>query len=279
MFSGGLLTRRAPFHRSSVALHSVNPFANILNAITTGMTDPLDEFDPKGFLRQFAFPKAQKNENILEGVEWPPEFPFTDSSFRRFDESHDGRFYDSPRLVQHIDDGARAALTWYYTNALPGGENTAHLDLCSSWVSHFPTDYRPKRCAGLGMNEYELSQNEKLTERVVHDMNKDPRLPFDDNSFDVITNVVSVDYLNKPREVFREMYRVLKPGGLAIMSFSNRCFPTKAIAVWLQSSDLQHCGIVGSYFRYANFTNIQAYDVSRPMSDPMYVVRGNKPDT
>ena len=45
--------------------------------------------------------------------------------------------------------------------------------------------------------------------------------------FQVITNTVSVDYLSKPIEVFKEMHRVLKPGGTAIMSFSNRCFPTK----------------------------------------------------
>lgn len=38
---------------------------------------------------------------------------------------------------------------------------------------------------------------------------------------------MSVDYLTKPIEVFQEMHRCLKPGGVAIMSFSNRCFPTK----------------------------------------------------
>ncbi len=55
----------------------------------------------------------------------------------------------------------------------------------------------------------------------------DATLPYEDNSFDVVTNAVSVDYLTRPLEVFREMHRVLKPGGQAIMSFSNRCFPTK----------------------------------------------------
>ena len=43
-----------------------------------------------------------------------------------------------------------------------------------------------------------------------------------------VCNVVSVDYLTRPREIFRETHRVLRPGGRAIMSFSNRCFQTKA---------------------------------------------------
>lgn len=77
------------------------------------------------------------------------------------------------------------------------------------------------------MNEAELKRNAVLTDYEVKDLNQDPKLPYEDNTFDVITNAVSVDYLNKPMEVFREMHRVLKPGGRAIMSFSNRCFPTK----------------------------------------------------
>ena len=77
------------------------------------------------------------------------------------------------------------------------------------------------------MNEEELARNPVLTEFAVQDLNSSPKLPYADNSFDVITNAVSVDYLNKPIEVFKEMHRVLKPGGRAVMSFSNRCFPTK----------------------------------------------------
>lgn len=79
----------------------------------------------------------------------------------------------------------------------------------------------------MGLNADELKRNPVLTEYSVKDLNVDPNLPYEDNSFDTITNVVSVDYLSKPFEIFKEMHRVLKPGGRAIMSFSNRCFPTK----------------------------------------------------
>lgn len=151
--------------------------------------------------------------------------------------------------------------------------------MCSSWISHYPKGYKQERIVGLGLNEAELQRNGVLTEYVVRDLNVDPTLPFADNSFDVITNVVSVDYLTKPLEIFKEMHRVLKPGGLAAMSFSNRCFFTKAISVWTSTGDLDHVMIVGSYFHYGGgFEPAQALDISPSpgRSDPMYIVYSRK---
>ncbi|XP_042501512.1 uncharacterized protein LOC122079261 isoform X4 [Macadamia integrifolia] len=192
-------------------------------------------------------------EQVLKNVEWPEQFPFKEEDFQRFDESPDLLFYETPRFVTHIDDPAIAALTKYYSEVFPPSNTpgVSLLDLCSSWVSHFPAGYKQERIVGMGMNEEELKQNPILTEYVVQDLNVTPKLPFEDNSFDVITNVVSVDYLAKPIDVFKEMYRVLKPGGLAIMSFSNRCFWTKAISIWTSTGDAEHVLIVGSYFHYA----------------------------
>merc|ERR1712151_390839 len=112
-----------------------------------------------------------------------------------------------------------------------------------------------------------LTANEQATEWHVQDLNTDPKLPFGDNEFDFVTNVVSVDYLSRPREVFNEIHRVMKPGGLAIMSFSNRCFPTKAIAMWIadMSDGPGHCQIVGNYFRFCpegGWNHISAADIS-----------------
>ncbi|KAI3837396.1 hypothetical protein MKX03_018113 [Papaver bracteatum] len=231
-----------------------------------------------------AFAKQQSAppiEEILKNVDWPADFPYTAEDFQRFDESSDLVFYESPRFVTHIDDPAIAALTKYYSKVFPPSNTPgiSILDLCSSWVSHFPAGYKQDKVVGMGMNEEELKRNPVLTEYIVQDLNVDPQLPFEDNSFDVITNVVSVDYLTKPIDVFKEMCRVLKPGGLAIMSFSNRCFFTKAISIWTSTGDPHHVLIVGSYFHYAGgFEPPQALDISpNPgRSDPMYIVYSRK---
>lgn len=228
---------------------------------------------------------AQVNEfeQILKDPKWPAQFPFPDSAFKRFDEQVDTAFYSAPRFVYHIDERAVGAITKYYSQVFPasGNKDVAILDICSSWVSHYPEGYTAGRVAGLGMVKEELERNTQLTEFVVQDLNASPKLPYADNSFDFITNVVSVDYLTKPIEVFKEMHRCLKPGGQAIMSFSNRCFPTKAISIWTQTGDLDHAYIVGSYFHYSvpgGFTEPEGKDISPSpgRSDPMYVVYASK---
>lgn len=220
-------------------------------------------------------------EEALKNAEWPAEFPFRAEDFQRYDESPDTSFYSSPRFVTHIDDAAIRALTKYYETALPppNTPGTAVLDMCSSWISHYPRNYKQERIVGMGLNEEELKRNQVLSEYVVQDLNVNTSLPFEDNSFDAITNAVSVDYLCKPLEVFKEMHRVLKPGGLAAMSFSNRCFWTKAISIWTSTGDLDHCLIVGAYFHYAGgFEPPQALDISpNPgRTDPMYVIFSRK---
>eukprot|EP00884_Botryococcus_braunii_P016808 jgi/Botrbrau1/3810/Bobra.0183s0042.2 len=223
--------------------------------------------------------------SVLDKPNWPDAPPYRPEDFQRYDESPDNDFYETPRFVTHIDDPAIAALQKFYARSFPNpGQDVALLDLCSSWISHYPNPYQAARISGLGMNEAELARNPILTDYVVKDLNVDPSLPYEDASFDVITNAVSVDYLVKPFEVFKEMHRVLKPGGLAIMSFSNRCFPTKAIAVWTATSDADHVWIVGSYFHYSvpgGFTPPKAEDITPApgffgKTDPMYVVYARK---
>jgi len=186
-----------------------------------------------GFRFPVAFSTKGMIEKVLQTPKWPDEWPYTEEDFRRMDESDDSYFYDQPRLVYHIDDPAVSALTAYYARHFKDGDDV--LDICSSWVSHYPKDWKGGKVVGLGMNEYELSQNPLLSEYVVKDLNKDPTLPFADASFDKVTCVVSVDYLNKPLQVFKEIGRVLRTGGECILSMSNRCFPTKAFQIWLQT--------------------------------------------
>lgn len=213
-------------------------------------------------------------EKVLENPKWPAEWPYTDLDFKRMDESDDKIFYDTPRLCYHIDDGAVSALTQYYQESLKDGDDV--LDICSSWVSHYPKEWKGGNVAGLGMNDYELSQNPQLNSYVVKDLNEDPIFPFEDKSFDKVTCVVSVDYLNKPLEVFKEIGRVLRPGGECIISMSNRCFPTKAFQIWLQTNDLEHIFITGSFFHYSGMFDPPTCSDRSPnpgMSDPLFIVK------
>jgi SAM-dependent methyltransferase len=171
---------------------------------------------------------------------------FPDGFFERADPSPDPDFYAAPRLVTHIDDRAVDAVGALYDELGVGGDV---LDLMSSWVSHLRTP--PRSLTVLGLNAVELDANAMATARVVHDLNADPRLPFADASFDAVVNCVSVDYLVEPVVVLAEVARVLRPGGLSVCTFSNRCFPTKAVRGWLSVPEEQRPGIVAAYHRAA----------------------------
>ena len=195
---------------------------------------------------------------------------FPDGFFDRTDPTSDGDFYALPRLVTHIDDGAIAAVGAVY-EAL--GVDGDVLDLMSSWVSHFTAP--PRRLTVLGMNAQELAANPMAHERVVHDLNEDPTLPFADDTFDAAVCCVSVDYLVRPIEVFRDVARVVRPGGPFVCTFSNRLFPTKAIRGWLLTSDQQHCELVAEYFRQAGGWDAPSAELRTPLTqpgDPLYAV-------
>jgi SAM-dependent methyltransferase len=196
------------------------------------------------------------------------------AAYAREDESGDDEFYGSPRKVVHIDDGAIAALGRLYVEVLPAGGRL--LDLMSSWRSHLPDGFRVADVVGLGMNAEEMADNPQLARFVVHDVNRDPRLPFVDAEFDGAMCAVSVQYLTHPLRLFREVARVLRPGAPFVVSFSNRCFPTKAVAAWLYADDTQHVELVRAYFDTAGgFADVKEENRSPDgYGDPLYAVWG-----
>ena len=199
------------------------------------------------------------------------EFP--PGAFARDDESDDAAFYAPVRLVTHIDDQAIAALRRYYSETILPGSRV--LDLMSSWVSHLPDDLDLAELIGQGMNQAELAANPRLTRSFVQDLNRDPTLPLDQQSCDAALCCVSVQYLQQPAAVFGEVRRVLKPGAPFVVSYSNRCFSTKAVAIWRSLDQRGHASLIHRYMASAGFSGIEAHVLANGMhGDPLVAIVG-----
>jgi SAM-dependent methyltransferase len=200
----------------------------------------------------------------------------------KLDESDDALFYDSPRFVTHVDDGFIDQLTDLYRQKLK--PDMRILDLMSSWVSHLPEELEFAHVEGHGMNAEELARNPRFNHFFVQNLNLDPKLPLPDQSFDAILNTVSVQYLQYPEAIFSELYRVLKPGGVAIVSFSNRMFFQKAVQIWRECSEPMRIQLVEHYFQAVpGFVNLEVISRTAPLAgvlqmlgitgdDPFYAV-------
>ena len=200
----------------------------------------------------------------------PPE------AFNKEDPSDDGLFYAPARLVTHIDEHATAALTAFYGTMLPPGGIV--LDLMSSWVSHLPPTHSFAEVIGHGMNAEELAANARLTRSFLQDLNESAALPLTDASCDAALCCVGVQYLQRPIEVFAEIARVLRPAAPCIVSFSNRCFATKAIAIWHALDAAGHAKLVQLYLERSGFMDIDVRILSDgSLGDPLTAVVGRRP--
>ena len=199
----------------------------------------------------------------------PPTF------FRRQDDTPDERFYRQPRFVTHIDDAAIDAVTTLYREFFP--PHARVLDLMGSWISHLPPEVAYPEVVGLGLNREELAANPRLSRFVVQNLNTTPHLPFADGSFDAAAIAVSIDYLTDPIAVLRDTRRVLTPGAPLVVTFSNRCFPTKAILGWHHLDDAGRVALVAQYLDRAGFVALQTLDRSPGGGDPLYGVVGFVP--
>ncbi len=209
---------------------------------------------------------ARMNERL-------PELPL--DAFRKEDGGDDSAFYAPARLVTHIDEAATSALTGFYRTTLPAGGVV--LDLMSSWVSHLPPEVAFAEVIGQGMNAEELRANPRLSRSFVQDLNRVPTLPVETESCDAALCCVGVQYLQRPVEVFSEILRVLRPGAPFVVSFSNRCFPTKAVAIWRSLDTRGHADLVRLYLERAGFHDIRAKVIQDGTeSDPLVAVTGRR---
>ena len=222
-------------------------------------TDFIQEFLCNGPGMQMAV-KGTSTDLIVEGM------------FERVDENGDEIFYQKERRVHHLDALARKSISELYASAIKPDSRV--LDLMSSWESHIPEGIQGIKVSGLGMNEVELQANHALDDYLVHDLNEEPLLPYQNESFDVVVCTASVEYLINPLKVFEQIKRVLKPGGLCIMTFSNRWFPTKSIMLWSELHEFERVGLVMEYFRQsgweADINTLSSKGLHRPVDDPHY---------
>ena len=241
--------------------------------------------------------KVSRFSARLDAPAWPAESPFTDADMRPLDRTSDRLFYLLPRFVQHVDKPARLALQRYYESLLETQADDAPLlDLCASITSHLPANLSPeRRVVALGMNSVELAANPSATEWRVQNLNADPVLPYSDDAFAFCTIALSIDYITRPIELLGEVARVLRPGGVVAISFSDRLFFTKAVSHWrdrrksasavlradVGPSDGYHVWAVGSYLHYTRtFREAACADVGAARGageprggDPLYVVQ------
>jgi len=203
-----------------------------------------------------------------------PELPL--NSFVKSDASPDALFYAAPRFVTHIDGPAIAAVAALYRDLFPAGG--VILDLMSSWVSHLPREVAYAEVIGHGMNAEELAANGQLSRFFVQDLNQNALIPLDPNSVDAAAICVSVQYLQNPVRVLREVARVLKPDGPIAITFSNRRFPTKAVAIWQALADDAHVKLVALYLERAGFAAIETRTLAPPSKgfDPLWAVIGRR---
>jgi SAM-dependent methyltransferase len=213
---------------------------------------------------------------------------FHETPFHRQDESEDRRFYQKPRLVNHVDETALSMISSIYRRFLKPGMRV--LDLMSSWTSHLPIDVENLAVSGLGLNREELESNKDLDGFVIHDINRDPILPFKDGEFDAVLCTVSVEYLIDPLAVFKEIARLLKPGAPFVVTFSNRWFPPKVTTQWTHLHEFERPGFVlECYRRSGAFSNLHSESIRGfpraagdkyyplvELSDPVYAVWGTR---
>jgi SAM-dependent methyltransferase len=254
----GPMFRVMKLNEASFVANFSHPLQGRIFSIDSGKADVSTE--PIGKVTQLLEWSGMETQ-----MQTPTDFSAPDA-FARDDETPDTKFYAQPRKIAHVDAVCARRIQALYRTVLP--DNARLLDLMASWRSHLPDTVPP--AVGLGMNAEEMADNPQLAECIVHDLNADPKLPFADASFDAVVCTVSFEYLTQPQKIVAEARRVLKPGGMFVVTLSNRYFPPKVIKLWTQLHPMERMAWVGSLIKQAGFKKVETYlerGLKRPKDD------------
>jgi hypothetical protein len=283
----------APFRCRRVAAGTIeadfnHPLAGLDLEIEAHILDVRPKFEERGGTANDWFELLVSGPGMQARCnDRPTDFGETDA-LARADESDDARFYAAPRMVPHLDAHAAQTVIDLHRRLIP--PHSRVLDLMSSWNAHLPEDLPLTQVAGLGLNAVELAANPRLTQYVVHDLNRNPTLPFEDEVFDAVTCTVSVEYLTQPQAVFAEVSRVLAPGGIFVTTFSDRWFPPKVTRIWQILHPFERMGYVREFFSHSGrFGDLATYSrqgwprpaddkyaTQMPFADPLFAVWGRR---
>ncbi|MCL5060006.1 MAG: methyltransferase domain-containing protein [Candidatus Thermoplasmatota archaeon] len=272
----GPMFRVMRLNESSFVANFSHPLQGRIFSIDSGKSDISTE--PVGKVEQLLEWSGMETQ-----LQTPTDFEGPDS-FSREDEFPDTEFYALARKITHVDAVCARRIQALYRTVLPEnarvlrqdrpeGERLAAyplrvLDLMAGWRSHLPDTVQS--AVGLGLNAEELADNPQLAERIVHDLNADPRLPFADASFDAVVCTVSFEYLTQPRRIVAQAKRVLKPGGMFVVTLSHRYFPPKVIKLWTELHPMERMAWVGTLIKQAGFRKVETYverGLKRPKDD------------
>lgn len=175
--------------------------------------------------------------------ETPTDFLGLDP-FRRKDETGDATYFPGG-TTDYVNTEAGERVRTIYSDFVENGMEI--LDLMAGDDSRLPREYSPDAVTGLGLDTKGMDANSALTERIIHDINDTPRLPFEDESFDAVLCTAGVEYLTSPFEVVEEAARVLKPGGICAFAFTDRWDDNKVIGIWPELYPFERMGLVSQY--------------------------------
>eukprot|EP00640_Fibrocapsa_japonica_P000093 CAMPEP_0113938004 /NCGR_PEP_ID=MMETSP1339-20121228/4449_1 /TAXON_ID=94617 /ORGANISM="Fibrocapsa japonica" /LENGTH=546 /DNA_ID=CAMNT_0000940931 /DNA_START=71 /DNA_END=1711 /DNA_ORIENTATION=+ /assembly_acc=CAM_ASM_000762 len=272
----------SPFRSSS---HSSFPSSALKQ--TSSYIRPSSLIPLRSVVEEKVEEKAEEKEAAVEGEEkpfderevdptlkvlpnswaWPPNWPYTDEQFERLNNDADGDFYKVARMEEIFDQEAGELLVGHHARYHKDGDRV--LEIGASFKSYLPTNISYASVVGLGMQMEEMNKNEMLTERVAQDLNQDVTLPFEDDSFDHIVIANTIEFMVKPKELYREMQRVLRPGGLLNVAFTHgsflKAYEPKKINLWKQMNDAQHMWILASFMKFSSargWRNMKGYQLS-----------------
>jgi len=175
-----------------------------------------------------------------------------------------------------MDEEAAERLTKHYEFYLKDGMSV--LELGAAEESYLPKNLKLARHVGVGLSDKLMDENPSLTEKLSVDLNKvvkdgdvdsDELRKLAEEPFDVIIMANTAEYLMHPREVFKSIWLLLKPGGECLNAFCTKTafdkFQRAQTRMWRDYNDDQHMWVAGSFYQFSagdGWENVRGFDIS-----------------